>query len=140
LFPRTAGSGLTLEMLCEVVAMRGDWDEAVRVVAAAREEAKVGEQIALPLYADRLEGRAAAAAGDAARAAELLRRSADGFAVLGAQWEEAWSRLLLAEVIVGSDRERAEREVAAALPVFEHLRSVRELRRARALLGEVAIS
>jgi hypothetical protein len=138
--PHTWGSGLTLEMLCELVASQGNWDDAAGTVAAARDEAEVGEQVALPLYADRLEGRAAAAAGDAAHAAKLLRQSADGFAALGARWEEAWSRLLLAEVVVGSDREHAERELAAALPVFEHLRSVRELRRTRSLLADVAIT
>jgi predicted ATPase/class 3 adenylate cyclase/DNA-binding SARP family transcriptional activator len=138
--PHTWGSGLSLAMRCEVVASQGDWDEAARVVAAARDETDVGEQVGLPRYADRLEGRAAAAAGDHVRAAELLRRSADGFAALGAQWEEAWSRLLLAEVVVGSDRQHAERELAAALPVFERLRSVRELQRARALLADAAMT
>src|SRR5262249_52962735 len=138
--PHTWGSGLSLEMRCEVVASQGDWDEAARVVAAARDETEIGEQVALPLYADRLEGRAVAAAGGAAHAAELLRRSADGFAALGARWEQAWSRLLLAEVVVDTDRQRAERELAEALPVFEQLRSVREHQRARALLAGMAIT
>ncbi|MGH3102667.1 MAG: LuxR family transcriptional regulator, partial [Gaiellaceae bacterium] len=90
------------------------------------------------LYADRLEGRAAAAAGDVERATELLRRSAEGFAALGARWEEAWSRLLVAEVIVGGEARQAERELAAALPVFEQLGSVREAERVRALLADIA--
>src|SRR5262249_42718333 len=87
-------------------------------------------QLALPLYADRLEGRAARTSGDAAAASELLGRSAAGFATLGAIWEEAWSRLLLAEVVEPSE---AERELAAALAVFESLGWVAEAERARAL-------
>jgi hypothetical protein len=136
--PETGSSGITLEVLCEIAALRGRWDEASELVVAARAEAAVGEQVSLPLFAARLEGRAAAAAGDGARAAELLAQTADGFAGLGARWEEAWSRLLLAEVVAGDDRARAGRELAAALPVFERLRSVREVERAGALLAGAA--
>jgi hypothetical protein len=136
---RTSSAGLTLEALCEIVAAQEKWEEAGRVVAAAREEAEIGEQLSLPLFADRLEGRAAAAADDMKRATGLLSRSAEGFEALGAAWEEAWSRLLLAEVLVGSERRRAEGELAAALPVFERLGSVREAERARALLADVAV-
>jgi hypothetical protein len=137
--PRTGGVGLTLELVCELVAAQGNWDEADRVVAAAREEAEVGEQLSLPLFADRLEGRAAAAAGETERAAALLRRSAEGFAGLGARWEEAWSRLLLGEVLVGGERQPAGRELAGALLVFQQLGSVTEAKRARALLADVAV-
>jgi len=58
----------------------------------------------------------------------LLRRSADGFASLGAPWEEAWSRLLLAELTsdVGEARQ--------ALAVFERLGSVSEIESAQVLL------
>jgi hypothetical protein len=86
------------------------------------------------LFADRLEGRTAYAGGDALQAAELLSRSAEGFAALGASWEEAWSRLLLAEVVANGESRRAEQELAAALSVFERLGSVQETDRARALL------
>lgn len=135
--PHTAGSGLTLQILCEIIAAQGNWDEAASVVAAAREEAEIGEQESLPLYADRLEGRAAAACGDRRQAAVLLRRSADGFAALGARWEEAWSRLLLSEALLHSHPRLAENELAGSLPVFERLRSVREAERARTLLSDV---
>jgi hypothetical protein len=139
LLPRSASAGVTLEARCEIAAARERWDEAAGLVAAAREEAAVGEQLSLPLFADRLEGRAEAAAGDAIHAALLLGRSAEGFASLGARWEEAWSRLLLAEMVVGSERRRAEHEVAAALQVFEQLGSAWEVERARALLADVAV-
>src|SRR6185437_14292228 len=133
LVPRTLSAGVTLEARGEIAAARGRWDEAAELAAAAREEAEVGEQLTLPLFADRLEGRAASARGDATAAAELLGRSAEGFAAIDARWEEAWSRLLLAEAVGSADRQRAERAVAAALPVFEGLGSVQEVERARAL-------
>ncbi|MET0937805.1 MAG: adenylate/guanylate cyclase domain-containing protein [Gaiellaceae bacterium] len=139
LVPRSGSAGVTLEVLCEIAAARERWDEAAGLAAAAREEAEFGELLSLPLFADRLEGRTAAAAGDPIQATELLGRSAEGFAALEARWEEAWSRLLLAEAIVASDSRRAERELAAALPVFEELRSVWEAERARALLADVAV-
>jgi tetratricopeptide (TPR) repeat protein len=140
LTPRTPSAGATLEVLCEIAAARERWDEAAPLVTAAREEAEVGEQLSLPLFADRLEGRAAAARGDRAKAAELLGRSAEGFAALEARWEEAWSRLLLAEVLVGTDNQTAEQELRTALPVFERLGSVREVERARASLAEIAVA
>jgi hypothetical protein len=134
LVPRSLSAGVTLEALCEIAPAGGRWDEAAALVAAARAEAEPGEQLSLPPFADRLEGRAAGLEG-----APLLARSADGFAALGARWEEAWSRLLLAEAVVERDRRRAERELSGALPVFERLGSVREAGRARALLAEVAV-
>jgi class 3 adenylate cyclase/DNA-binding SARP family transcriptional activator len=134
--PRSLAAGATLEVLCEIAAARGRWDEAAELEAAARAEAEVGEQLTLPLHADRLAGRAASENGNAAAGAELFARSAEGFAALGARWEEACSRLLLAEV---ADRPRAERELGAALPVFEELGSVLEAERARALLAQVAV-
>jgi class 3 adenylate cyclase len=138
LVARSNSAGGRLEALCEIAAARERWGEAAGLVAAAREEAEVGELLSVPFFADRLEGRAAAAGGDVTRAAELLGRSADGFAELGARWEEAWSRLLRAEAIAGGDRPAAERELRAALAVFEELRSVQEAERARALLGGIA--
>jgi hypothetical protein len=133
--PHSVGAGVTLEALCEIVVAQGRWDDAAGLVAAAREEGAGGELRSLAPVADRLEGRAAAASGDAAGAAELLERSAEGFAALEARWEEAVSRLSLAEVVVATDRERAEREARAALDVFERLGSVREEAQARALLA-----
>ncbi|MET1008675.1 MAG: BTAD domain-containing putative transcriptional regulator [Gaiellaceae bacterium] len=140
LVARSNSAGGRLEALCEIAAARERWGEAARLVAAAREEAEVGEQPSLPLFADRLEGRTAGAGGHVTAAAELLGRSAEGFAALEAPWEEAWSRLLLAEAVVGTDRRTAERELRAALPVFERLGSVREAERARASLEEIAIA
>jgi class 3 adenylate cyclase/DNA-binding SARP family transcriptional activator len=139
LVPRTGSAGLTFAVRCEIAAARGDWGEVPVLAAAAREEAEYGGLLALPPVVDRLEGRAAAAAGDDERAAVLLRRSADGFGGLEAPWEEAWSRLLLGEVLLPSDRGAAELELSAALATFDRLRSVRESERTRsALAGVVA--
>jgi hypothetical protein len=129
---------MTIEAQCEIAALRGHWEEAAGLVAAARAEALVGEQLTLPLFADRLEGRAAHAAGDAERAAELLSRSADGFAELGARWDETWSRLLLGEIVATQDNERAHHESARAVATFEQLGSVQEAERARSLLASLA--
>jgi hypothetical protein len=139
LIPRSAGAAVTLEVLCELTAAQERWEDASALVAAAREEAENGELLAVPLHAHRLEGRAAAAAGDAQRAATLLRRSAEGFAALQARWEEAWSRLLLAEALAEIQPRDAGRELEAALAVFTRLGSVREVERARRLLASVAV-
>ncbi len=136
---RSGSAGLTLEALCEIAAARADWGDAAALAAAAREEAAWGELESLPLFVDRLEGRAAAASGDVERAAALLERSAAGFAKLEARWEEAFSRLLLGEALLESDARLAQRELAAALPVFESLHSVREAERARAYFHDGGI-
>src|SRR5262249_48326900 len=107
LVPRSLSAGVTLEALCEIAAARERGDEAPALVGGARAEADVGEQLALPFFADRLEGLAAAAAGDALQARKLLGRSAEGFAALEARWEEAWSRLVLSEAFVGDELRRA---------------------------------
>jgi class 3 adenylate cyclase/tetratricopeptide (TPR) repeat protein len=123
LFPLTERSQSTstlLEALCDVVAEHEDWTAGEAILARARDEATECELLALPCFADRLEGRMR---GDPV----LLRRSADGFGELGAIWEEAWSRLLLAELT--SDAGEARR----ALEVFERLGSVSEVERAQAL-------
>jgi class 3 adenylate cyclase len=131
LVPHSGSAGDTLAALCEIAAAREQWAEVSALAAAAREEAAHGELLALPFFADRLEGRAAAALGDTGPAAAFLRRSAEGFASLAAPWEEAWSRLLLAEVL---EPDAAVRELAAAAAIFDRLGSVRESERARVSL------
>jgi hypothetical protein len=128
-------AGLAFAARCEIAAERAAWSEVPALATASREEAAKGELLALPLVVDRLEGRAAAAAGDAEAASLLLRRSADGFRELEAAWEEAWSRLLLGEVLLPGDRSTAEPELAPALAVFERLGSVREIERSRSALA-----
>jgi class 3 adenylate cyclase len=124
----------TLEALCEIVAAQEDWDAAPEMVAAARGQAADSEALALPLFADRLEGRLAAASGDSETAAVLLRRSADGFAERGAPWEEGWSRELLAEVLLRTgDEPEARLELRVAGGLFERVGAVAERERTAAL-------
>ena len=117
----------THEALCEIAAAEEDWDAVPEVLASARRQAEHSEAVALPLFADRLEGRLAAAEGDLTGAARLLRHSAEGFAELGASWEEAWSRQLLGEVLVRQgDDDAARGQLDAACAVFDRLGSVVE--------------
>ncbi|HEU4998131.1 MAG TPA: adenylate/guanylate cyclase domain-containing protein [Lapillicoccus sp.] len=136
LIPNSSTASRFLEARCEIATLDGDVGSAAELVAAARAEAEFGGQLALPLFADRLEARVAATADQPERAAELLERSAAGFAALGAVWQAAWSRLLLAETVISDDPRRAHEELASALPVFERLGSVLETERARALLAD----
>jgi tetratricopeptide (TPR) repeat protein len=124
-----------LEATCDIVAALERWDLADATVSEAREFAEQALVEALPLHADRLEGRAALAGGDSSRAIEALSRARDGFATNGARWEEALSSLWLAEAYRAAGNEELARSAAeAALGVFEELRSVRELEHARSLL------
>jgi hypothetical protein len=94
---------------------------------------------ALPLHADRLDGRAALAAGDAEAAVPLLERSSRGFVRLSAAWEAALSDLALGEALTAVGRgDDARSAVQRAAEVFERLRVPRELERARTLLGVLA--
>ncbi|MDQ3963665.1 MAG: hypothetical protein M3277_07120, partial [Actinomycetota bacterium] len=135
---RWRGRGEHLEAACEIVILLDDPDRCDEILDVARAEAEHGELEALRYFADRLEGRMASGPGDLPRARDCLERSADGFARLGAPWEEAWSRLLLAEAIAelgpGAD---AETQLARALPIFERLRSVGEIERARSVLSRL---
>lgn len=121
-----------------MVAAEQDWDYATELVALAREESARGKLLALPCFVDRLEGRTAAASGDWSSAETLLRRSADGFANLAAPWEQALSKLLLAEVLLRLHENQAAREVAEeASAVFLELRSTQEMERSSRLIDQL---
>ena len=87
----------------------------------------------------RVATQTAAAHDDVVHSIEMLTRSADGFAALEAIWEEAPSRLLLADVVSQHDHQQAKTQIGLALPVFERLRSVAEIQRTRALLDRLAL-
>src|SRR5207244_1025024 len=70
------GRDYLLEARCTLVAEREAWDAAGRIADEARRHAETAGLLALPLVADRLDGLAEGAAGDAERAAALLRGSA----------------------------------------------------------------
>ncbi|MDQ3940091.1 MAG: hypothetical protein M3238_01940, partial [Actinomycetota bacterium] len=134
---KTLYIGGHLEAMCEVVAEQQDWNFARQVVSLARDETEAGGLVALPRFADRLEGRIAAADGNYGAAKELLQRSALGFESLGAPWEAAWSSYLLAEVLAKLGEPGVEAAAEFAADVFERLGSNRELNAASALLARV---
>jgi hypothetical protein len=97
------------EALTDLLIGQGDWSKAERAAASLRADApRTGERI-LPVLADRLEGRAAAARKDR-RASALLHSAASGFDELGAPWEAARERAALG-TLLGDDAE-LERAVA----------------------------
>ncbi|MGH2673184.1 MAG: hypothetical protein ACRDHC_09425, partial [Actinomycetota bacterium] len=88
---------------------------------------------------DRLDGRASLAAGNAERAAALLERAGEGFAVLSATWERAVTQLDLADALSASGRDEDARVVLArAAPVLEQSGALIELERLRKARGELA--
>jgi hypothetical protein len=123
-----------LEAMCDVLSRAKDAD-ATSVLLLAREEQARAGLAALGGFADRLEGRLAAAAGDPGAAASHLGRSALAFAQLRAPWEEAWSRTLLGEVLSEVNPRDAEHELSLALGVFRRLGSMAETERAGELIG-----
>jgi class 3 adenylate cyclase/tetratricopeptide (TPR) repeat protein len=130
---RRQNAGLILEARCELLAEEAAWDEADKVSSEARAHAAQNGLQALPAYADRLEGRAALAAGDHDRAVRLLRHALDRFGSLGADWEAARTRLDLATSLAATSPARAHAEASAALEDLERIGALRETSRAREL-------
>ena len=132
------GRDEVLEAWCELVAEEGAWGDAPAIVEQARSHATWAGVPPLELYAGRLQGRLNAATGDREGAADLLRIAADGFAGLEAEWEAAVTRLELATVQASLGRATEARDrYEDVIPVFERLRSVRELDRASGLLARL---
>jgi hypothetical protein len=133
--PWRTHAGDTLEAEGELLAARGAWDEAPVKLAEMRAHAAAADSPALVTFADRLEGRALLARGDAVDAATLLEQAVAGFADLGAVWERAITELDLARVLAASGRAQQAAEVAAAAAAtFEQLGCTRDLARARSML------
>ncbi len=94
-----------------------------------REQAEENGTVIVAAFADRLEGRAAFAGGDAGRAQELLTRAADRFDELGAVWERALTEADLAAALTSLGRPDEARAVQArARATFEELGAVMDLR------------
>jgi hypothetical protein len=128
------GRGQALEARCELVAAGGSWDEAAGVASDARAHAAECGLLALPFFADRLEGRAALAAGNPGRSIAPLEAASAGFDSIEARWERARTDLDLAEAGLALGAAAATARLDAAVRTFEELRSVRELARARELM------
>ena len=124
------------ECRCDVVALEGTWEESPDAVAQAREVATRAGSVALPSYADRLEGCAALAAGDAHLAIERLTSAREGFGRIEAAWERACTELFLAEALVAADRAGDAGPVLdGSAPDLERAGALIELDRLRALRG-----
>jgi hypothetical protein len=127
-----------LEARCTVIAEEGTWDEAEALAERIRSYAAAAKLVALPVHADRLEGRARLAAGDAAGAIDPLERAASGFAALGARWEVALTELALGEALAALGRnDAAARALGRAVEEFARLQVPRELERAQERLAAV---
>jgi hypothetical protein len=125
----------TYEAQSELVAASGSWDEAPALVRSMREHAEQAETAALVPFADRLEGRASLASGDATTGATLLHRAADRFEELSAPWECALTLVDLARALATlGKRDDARAALDDAISTFTALRSVRDLERARDVL------
>jgi class 3 adenylate cyclase len=124
------------ECRCDLIALEGSWAESAGAVAHAHDVAAHAGSIALPAYADRLEGRAALARGEIDRAAAKLTAARDAFAGLEAAWERACTDISLAEALmaVGKrdearsvlDAAEADLDRAGALLELDRLRSLRD--------------
>jgi class 3 adenylate cyclase len=126
---------------CDLSGDAERWDQADAFVATSRAWAQEAQLVALPAHADRLEGRAALAAGRAADAVALLTRARDLFAELDADWEGARTDLHLARAILAADSASAAQPDARvvaqrALEVFERIGALREAEDARDLVRQ----
>jgi class 3 adenylate cyclase/tetratricopeptide (TPR) repeat protein len=131
--------GEVLAAECELVTAEQTWDEAAAVLEKARAHATEAGLRALRAFADRLEGRAALAAGEVDRSLESLSRARDVFGELEAAWEAACTDLALAAGLVAAGRhEQARVVVTPAFEVFDRLGSIDEQAEARELSSRLA--
>jgi tetratricopeptide (TPR) repeat protein len=126
------------EAYAELLAAEGAWDRAPALLAEMREHARIAPAPSVAAFADRLEGRAALAAGDLPRAVELLTAASAAFADLQAPWERALTDLDLgrASDLAGSTDE-ARTTLDRALATFEQIRAMRDVARTKAALAEL---
>ena len=111
------------------------WDGVDARIEGMHAHAEKTDAQTVAAFADRLEGRAAFAAGDDARAEASLRSAIEGFDRLGAVWERALTEVDLAGSLGRRGRgDEARAIVAPAIATFEGLRAVKDLAVARQVL------
>ncbi|HET8525400.1 MAG TPA: adenylate/guanylate cyclase domain-containing protein [Actinomycetota bacterium] len=126
------------ECRCDVIALEGSWSEAPETVARAREVAAHAGSIALPAYADRLQGRAALAVGEVEGAIDALTAARERFDELEAAWERACTELSLAEALAAAGRRDDARSILdAAAGDLERAGALSEIDRLRAVRGSL---
>ena len=129
-------AGDALEAEAERLAASEGWDGAADLVNEMRSYAAAADAPAVVAFADRLEGRAALAAGDVEPAIRSLERAVAGFESIGATWERALTELDLAGVASGAGDGGARDDwVARATLTFEEIGDAQGLAAARALAG-----
>ena len=129
--------GDAYEAESELVHATGDTEQTVALVADMRRHAEATGASSLVPFADRLEGRAASAAGDAASAVTLFERARTAFDELGCPWERALTELDLGSALRESGRaDDATAALVNSRTTFEELRAVRDLEIARTLLAD----
>jgi class 3 adenylate cyclase len=112
------------------------WDLVPDFLADSRAYTESAGTDPLGFHLDRLEGRAALAAGDIDVAVRLLEAASDGANRLHATWERACTDISLAEALIAAGRaDEARVRTQAALDVVTELRSRREIERARSVLA-----
>jgi tetratricopeptide (TPR) repeat protein len=122
----------------ELLAAEGAWQRAPALLAEMRTHALQAPSPSVSAFADRLEGRAALAAGEADRAIPLLEAARAVFADRQVPWERGLSDLDLARAHTQLGRRDAARAtLTSALEAFEALRAARDVARARAALSEL---
>jgi hypothetical protein len=120
------------------LAEGGRWDLVPEFLAESRAYTASAGSDPLGFHLDRLEGRAALAAGDTETAIRLLEAASDGASRLRATWERACTDLSLTEALIAAGRAgEAKARGEAALAVFEELGSRREIDRTRTVLENI---
>jgi hypothetical protein len=123
-------------VIADGYALLGRWDRVPAFLEGSRAFAERGGLEGLLPFLDRLEGRAALAAGDPGRAVDLLTAATASFDGRGAAWERATTDRSLGEALVAAGRvEEARIVLERALEVFERLRAHQEVRTTRELLA-----
>jgi tetratricopeptide (TPR) repeat protein len=136
--PASEAGPVVVEATCDLAAMEGDWDRVPPILQSAKVATEAGDLLALPAFADRLEGRWRLATGDADEAARLLERSRSRFHRIQARWEIACTELDLAAALLETgDATTVVPLVEDAATVFEELSARQELASARELLSRV---
>jgi hypothetical protein len=127
-----------LEARCEFVAVAGAWDQVPALAEEARAYSAASEALPPSVYADRLEGRAALAAGDPEAGVPTLTRAVEGFDRLRTPYDAALTSVDLAKALIPLNR-RAEAVVALdrAAATFEQLRATKSLRMVGNVRGEL---
>jgi class 3 adenylate cyclase/tetratricopeptide (TPR) repeat protein len=136
---RTGGHRfLTWQVELELLAATNRWGDAPAVLDRVRAYAAAAGVRALPVLADRLEGRAASVEGSTDRAIDALGRASARLEELGMRWERARADLWLADALLADGRRDAARDrLERATAAFGELGSLLELDQARRIADRI---